>query len=206
MNFLLIAIIGYFAGSIPFSFIIPWIIGVDIRKIGSGNVGGTNVLRSLGGIWGSICMVLDGAKAFVPIMIGIHVFGMNFTQGLMMGFFAAIGHSYPIWLKFKGGKAVAVTVGTISAVKAPLVALFFAIWIPLAILTKYVSLSSLVSLGTLSVAFFIFSGVNEGLWVLAFLALSAYRHRNNIKRLIKKNENKTDLIEAFKKHRENGKK
>ena len=203
MNYLLIAITGYFAGSVPFSFIIPWIIGVDIRKIGSGNVGGTNVLRSLGGIWGSICMVLDGAKAFVPIMIGIHIFGINITQGLMMGFFAAIGHSYPIWLKFKGGKAVAVTVGTISAVKAPLVALFFAIWIPLAILTKYVSLSSLVSLGTLSVAFFITSGVKEGLWILAFLALSAYRHRNNIKRLIKKNENKTDLIEAFKKHKEN---
>ncbi|MFO7881696.1 MAG: glycerol-3-phosphate 1-O-acyltransferase PlsY [Kosmotogaceae bacterium] len=203
MNFLLIAIVGYLAGSVPFSFIIPWIIGVDIRKIGSGNVGGTNVLRSLGGIWGSICMVLDGVKAFVPIMIGIHVFDMNITQGLMMGFFAAIGHSYPLWLKFKGGKAVAVTVGTISAVKAPLVALFFAIWIPLAILTKYVSLSSLVSLGALSVAFFLISGVNEGLWILAFLALSAYRHRDNIKRLLKKNENKTDLIEAFKKHKEN---
>lgn len=76
------------------------------------------MLRNLGGFWGAITMVLDGVKPFIPIMIAKHAFGVNVSEAMMIGFFAGIGHCYPIWLKFKGGKSVAVSVGTISGTKA----------------------------------------------------------------------------------------
>ncbi|MGD9908362.1 MAG: glycerol-3-phosphate acyltransferase, partial [Mesotoga sp.] len=97
MRYLLFALVGYVMGSIPFSFIIPLVKGVNITKVGSGNVGGTNVLRSMGGYAGAVAMILDGVKAFVPVLIARAVFGVSLPEGMMIGFFAAVGHSYSIF-------------------------------------------------------------------------------------------------------------
>jgi glycerol-3-phosphate acyltransferase PlsY len=202
MRYLIFAAIGYFMGSIPFSFLVPLLFGVNITKVGSGNVGGTNVLRNMGGWLGAAAMVMDGVKAFVPIIIARSVFGISMTEGMMIGFFAAVGHSYSIFLKFRGGKAVACTVGTLSALIPWYVAVFFGIWLPIVLITQYVSLGSVLALLLLSIILFFTQGTGVGLWMLAFFALALFRHRKNVRALIEGKERKTDLIAAFKKKRD----
>jgi glycerol-3-phosphate acyltransferase PlsY len=199
MRYLLFAIVGYFMGSIPFSFIVPLLAGVNITKVGSGNVGGTNVLRNMGGWLGAAAMVLDGVKAFLPILIARNFFGISIAEGMMIGFFAAVGHSYSIFLKFKGGKAVASTVGTLSALIPWYVAVFFAIWLPIVLLTQLVSLGSVLALLLLSIILFFTQGSAVGLWMIAFFCFSLFRHRKNVRDLLQGKERKTDLIAAFKK-------
>ncbi|ACR78941.1 MULTISPECIES: glycerol-3-phosphate 1-O-acyltransferase PlsY [Kosmotoga] len=205
MRFIWLAIIGYLFGSIPWGYIIPKLRGIDIRKVGSGNVGGTNVLRNLGGFWGAITMVLDGFKPFIPIMIAKHTFGVSVSDAMMIGFFAGVGHCYPIWLKFKGGKSVAVSVGTISGTKASLVPVFFAVWLPIVLITQYVSLGSILSLAVITILYFLTDSWQTGIWMLALFLLTTYRHRGNIVRLIRGEERKTDLIAAFTKRNKNKK-
>jgi glycerol-3-phosphate acyltransferase PlsY len=196
---MLIALVGYLCGSIPFSFLLPLLKGIDIRRVGSGNVGGTNVLRELGGYWGAFSMLMDGLKSFIPIMIARYVFGITTGQAMMMGFFACLGHSYSVFLLFRGGKSVSSSVGTFTAVKGYFVAIFFAVWLPLVLITKYVSISSIIALYSLAVLGFLIVGLDFGLWALAIATLSAYRHRSNIMRLLNGTEKKTDLIGSFKK-------
>ncbi|OAA28470.1 glycerol-3-phosphate acyltransferase [Kosmotoga arenicorallina S304] len=197
-----LAVIGYISGSIPFSFLIPKLKGVDIRKVGSGNVGGTNVLRYLGGIIGFLTMTLDGFKAFVPMLIASLLFGLPQDRLIIIGFFAAIGHSYSIFLKFKGGKAVACTVGTLTGLKGWFLPLFLAIWTPIVLVTKYVSLASIITVAVMNIIVFFVSGVETGLWIFALLIFTIFRHRENIRRLLKGKERKTDLIAAFKNKRD----
>ncbi|CCU86285.1 MULTISPECIES: glycerol-3-phosphate 1-O-acyltransferase PlsY [Mesotoga] len=201
MRYLLFALVGYVMGSIPFSFIVPLVKGVNITKVGSGNVGGTNVLRSMGGYAGAVAMILDGVKAFLPVLIARAVFGVSLPEGMMIGFFAAVGHSYSIFLKFRGGKAVACTVGTLSGTLPWYVAVFFGIWIPIVLVTQYVSLGSLLALAILSGILFLTEGYAVGLWMLAFFGLSLFRHRKNVVALFRGEERKTDLIAAFKRKR-----
>ncbi|AKI96780.1 glycerol-3-phosphate 1-O-acyltransferase PlsY [Kosmotoga pacifica] len=202
MQAIFLAIIGYLSGSIPFSYIIPKLKGIDIRKVGSGNVGGTNVLRNLGGVIGFTTMVLDGLKAFIPMLIAMKYFGLPKDETIIIGFFAAIGHSYSIFLGFKGGKAVACTVGTLTGIKGYFLPLFLAIWTPIVLITKYVSLGSIMSVAVMDVIVFFIAGKEAGLWILAFFLFTVFRHRENIARLIKGEERKTDLIAAFKNKRD----
>jgi len=196
---MLLALIGYLCGSIPFSFLLPLIKGIDIRKVGSGNVGGTNVLREMGGYWGALSMFMDGLKSLVPILIARYIFNVTDGQAMMMGFFACVGHSYSVFLLFRGGKSVSTTVGTVTAVRTYFIAIFFAIWLPLVLITKYVSLSSVLALFSVAFMGFFVVGMEFGLWALAIAALSAFRHRGNIRRLMNGTEKKTDLISSFKK-------
>jgi len=197
-----LAIIGYLSGSIPFSYLIPKVKGIDIRRVGSGNVGGTNVLRNLGGVLGFITMTLDGFKAFVPMLIASLFFGLPQEKLIVIGFFAAIGHSYSIFLKFKGGKAVACTVGTLTGLKGWFLPLFLAIWTPIVLLTKYVSLASIITVAVMDLIVFLVSGIEAGFWIFALLLFTIFRHRENIQRLLRGEERKTDLIAAFKKKRD----
>jgi glycerol-3-phosphate acyltransferase PlsY len=201
MRYVVFALVGYIMGSIPCSFIVPLVKGVNITRVGSGNVGGTNVLRSMGGYAGAIAMILDGVKAFIPVIIARAVFGVSLPEGMMIGFFAAVGHSYSVFLRFRGGKAVACTVGTLSGTLPWYVAVFFGIWIPIVLLTKYVSLGSVLALAILSSILFLTEGYAVGLWMLAFFGLSLFRHRKNVAALLRGEERKTDLIEAFKRKR-----
>ncbi|HCI28750.1 MAG TPA: glycerol-3-phosphate 1-O-acyltransferase PlsY [Fervidobacterium sp.] len=187
------AVVGYLIGSIPFSYIIPKVKGVDITKVGSGNVGGTNVLRTLGIAAGALSMFLDIIKAVAAVLIF-----KTFGEGpmVMAGAMAVIGHCFSPFLKFKGGKGVATTLGTFFAI-FPQAGLFsLGIFITVVALTEYVSLASITGLiaGTIFALVF-----HKSYWVI-FLALSLFsvlRHKENIKRLLNGNERKTDIVGYF---------
>jgi glycerol-3-phosphate acyltransferase PlsY len=186
-------IVSYFVGSIPFSYILPYIKGVDVRKVGSGNVGGTNALRAGGPVIGFVSMFLDIFKSFIVVLIA-RLLGFDLIWILLAGTFAVIGHDYPIYMKFKGGKGVASTVGFVFAVN-PLIAIgFLGVWIFFTLTTKYVSLASMIGLGVASILAFVLRQEYFGITLVFLFLLSVYRHHENIKRLINKKENKMDLI------------
>ncbi len=186
-------IISYLVGSIPFSYILPHLKGVDVRKVGSGNVGGTNALRAAGPAIGFLSMFLDIFKSFIVVLIA-RLLGFDLVWILLSGTLAVIGHDYPIYMKFKGGKGVASTLGFVFAVN-PFIALgILGIWLVFTLGTKYVSLASMIGLGFGSILAFILGQEYFGITLVFLFALSVYRHRENIKRLINKKENKMDLI------------
>lgn len=186
---------GYLCGSIPFSYIMAKLAGIDITKVGSGNVGGTNVLRSAGAIYGVLSMILDLLKAFIPTILA-YKFSGNIAY--FVAFFAVIGHIYPIILRFRGGKGVASTVGVYFALNPTLGLIFFLLWLPITLFTKYVSLASIVTLTTIGIISFIYS-FELGILNILLALISVYKHKSNIERLLNKTENKTDVIEIFKK-------
>lgn len=193
MHLLLAAIVGYLIGAIPFSYIIPKAKGIDITKVGSGNVGGTNVLRTLGTIAGGLAVFLDIIKAVAAVLIFKH-FGEE--PMVMAGAMAVVGHCFSPFLKFKGGKGVAATLGVFFAI-FPQAGLFsLGIFIIVVSLTQYVSLSSIISLLAGSIFALVFG---KPYWII-FLALclfSVLRHKENIKRLVEGNERKTDIVGYF---------
>lgn len=197
MNLFIWVIIGYICGSIPFSFIIPKIKGIDIRTTGSSNVGGTNALRTLGTFYGALCMFLDFLKALLPSIIAVSIFSKDSMIPYLVVISSVIGHDFPIWLKFKGGKGVASTLGGTMGLNFFIGISFYLIWFPICLITKYVSLGSLMSL-LLMTTLGLFFDFYTGLTLLFLTLLSAFKHRNNIIRLIKGNENKTYLFKGKK--------
>lgn len=195
---ILILIISYLCGSLPFSFIVPWLKGVDIRKVGSGNIGGTNVLRALGPKYGAICISLDFLKSFVPVFVARMIFGINSWIPYLCLIFAVLGHNYSIFLKFKGGKGVSSTLGGYFALRPLLGIIFLIVWFPVELATKYVSLASLLGM-LISAIMGFFIDVKAGITFLILFLFSAYKHRTNIKRLIEGTENKTDFLSLIKK-------
>lgn len=195
-------IIGYFAGSIPFSYIVPKMKGIDVSKIGSGNVGGTNVLRNLGPVIGISCMLLDFFKALIPTLIALLIYEDSSWIPHLTLLAAVIGHDFSIWLKFKGGKGVASTVGGFFALNPLLGIIFFIIWFPVNYMFKYVSLASLVGLLAGGLFGFFFS-FQTGLILTILFFLSLWKHRKNVKKMIAGEETITDIIkilsEGFKK-------
>lgn len=191
-------IISYLCGSIPFSFLIPWRKGIDIRKTGSGNVGGTNVLRALGPKWGLLSITLDFLKAFIPILIIRLIFGVDSWVPYLSLIALVLGHDYPIFLKFEGGKGVASTLGGYFALSPMLGVIFLLVWISVVLLTKYVSVSSLLGLLVTAILSY-FLNLKLGITYTLLFFLSLYRHRSNIKRLLSNSENKADIIKILKK-------
>jgi len=195
-------ILGYFAGSIPFSYIVPKMKGVDVSRIGSGNVGGTNVLRSMGPVIGISCMLLDFFKAFIPTLIASLIYEDASWIPHLTLLAAVIGHDFSIWLKFRGGKGVASTVGGFFALNPLLGIIFFIIWFSLNYMFKYVSLASLAGLLAGGLFGFFFSFQTGFIFTLLFF-LSLWKHRNNVKKIIAGEETITDIIkilsEGFKK-------
>ncbi|BBJ28455.1 glycerol-3-phosphate 1-O-acyltransferase PlsY [Athalassotoga saccharophila] len=197
INEILWIILSYLVGSIPFSYILPHLKGVDVRKVGSGNVGGTNALRAAGPLIGFASMFLDIAKSFVMVLLA-RLMGFPMPFVLLSGTAAVIGHDYPIYMKFRGGKGVASTLGFMLAVN-PFVALgFLVIWLILTLTTKYVSLASMVGIGFALVLSFFFGEIYFGFALIFLFVLSVYRHHENIKRLVNRRENKMDLINMLK--------
>ncbi len=190
-------VISYFVGSIPFSYILPALKGVDVRKVGSGNVGGTNAIRAAGPAIGGLSMLSDASKAFVMVMLA-YAFGMNEMWVYFIGIAAVIGHDYPIYLKFHGGKGVACTLGFVLSVKPLFGIEFIFIWLLITLSTQYVSLASMVGMSVLVIESFLFGQWCFGLVLLFLTLLSFYRHRSNIKRLIQRRENKMDILNSIK--------
>ena len=186
-----IGIISYLMGSIPFGFILTKIfLKKDIRDIGSGNIGATNALRSGNKLIGYTTLILDISKAIIPVIYT----KINFPELIFVASLCAfLGHVFPFWLKFKGGKGVATYVGILFSINI-LFSLIFAIsWVITFVLSKYSSLSSLV--GSLSIpAYLLITGqTNNVIFFIIIFVLIFFTHRENVKRLKNKEESKTNI-------------
>ena len=186
------ALIGYLCGSIPFGLILAKAAGLgDVRKVGSGNIGATNVLR-LGNKWiAALTLLLDALKGTIPVLVVGH-FG-DAQAGIIAGLAAMAGHIFPVWLGFKGGKGVATNVGVLLGLYWPLGLIFIGVWLVLAFLFRFSSLAALVA--SLLTPFWVFVfGRMEFLWPTGLIALAIWiMHRENILRLMKNKEPRIDL-------------
>lgn len=190
MNIFILIVVAYLFGSIPSALIIgKKYYNKDIRLEGSGNLGGTNAGRVLGKGAGLIVTVMDVVKVLIPTLITRYY--LNFDMAALMGVIALIGHSYPIFAGFKGGKGVSSYLG-IGLVLNPFIALIiFIIWTLLKRITNYVSLSSMIS--CLAAPFIILAvyGLRPAFYIMLAGALFiVFLHRSNIKRLLNGTENK----------------
>ncbi len=205
--FFLIAI-AYFLGSIPFGLLIAKLHGKDLRSIGSGNIGATNVSRALGKKWAYLCFVLDVLKGFIPTFIASFYVGKNpnsitIILWLCVGLMAVLGHIFPVYLNFKGGKGVATSLGyglglypyfTTAAVAA------FIVWAITVLIWRYVSLASIIGGFAFIITVIVNIAINDNwkiinLWPLLVVAaliqlMIVVRHRTNIKRIIAGTEGK----------------
>jgi glycerol-3-phosphate acyltransferase PlsY len=191
-NFLLLIIISYFFGSIPFAYILTLMLGYgDIRKIGSGNVGATNVLRTGKKSLAIAVLALDILKGFLPITIFLYYYRLDYISSylIFIGSISIIGHIFPIWLKFKGGKGVATYIGFIFGIDYMLGIVFVLSWIIVSFIKKYSSLASISSLIVLPLYAIIFSYNQNIIYILIFISfLIIIKHTSNIKRLLNGSE------------------
>ena len=196
VNNLLLIILFYLIGSLPFALILTKLSGFgDIRNIGSGNVGATNVLRTGNKLLAIIVLSLDILKGLIPYLI-IHIYfnELSLLNKIFLCHFAVIGHIYPIWLKFKGGKGVATYIGFLFGLNPYIAISFLIIWLVVAYMSKYSSLGSLVGI-FVAPTYFIFINFNFNISIF-FIYLTfviVIKHKENIKRLINKTESKIKL-------------
>ena len=187
---ILIALLsGYFFGSIPFGLLLTKFAGEgDIRKIGSGNIGATNVLRTGHKSLAAATLILDAGKgAFCVYIIGLYL--PEIYLGIA-GASAVVGHCYPIWLKFSGGKGVATGLGIIAMLSPISGFLFIITWIIIAFLFKYSSLSALLAFFVSSISSFVVERSDISLAILFMTLITFFRHKENIKRLLSGTESK----------------
>ncbi|UXS08961.1 glycerol-3-phosphate 1-O-acyltransferase PlsY [Agrobacterium tumefaciens] len=177
------ALIGYLFGSIPFGLLLTRMAGLgDVRKIGSGNIGATNVLRTGNKKLAAATLLLDALKGTAAVLVANALWG--YEASLVAGFFAFLGHLFPVWLCFKGGKGVATYIGVLLGV-APLMMLAFAlIWLATAFITRYSSLSALLAMLVIPVALWVLGPEKTALLVTLLSVISWWKHRENIKRLM----------------------
>ena len=191
MELVLVISISYLMGSIPFGLILAkTFLKKDIRKIGSGNIGATNVLRAGNKTIGYLTLIFDVLKAVVPVLY----IKLKFPELVFISSLAVfIGHVFPVWLKFKGGKGVATYVGILFSINYIFGIIFAILWLIIFFISKYSSLSSIVS--SLIIPIFIYFNSkyeNEYFFIIMFV-LILYTHRENVKRLINKEESKTKI-------------
>lgn len=198
LSYILTAVAAYLLGSIPTGYLIAKSKGIDIRKVGSGNIGATNAFRALGKPAGSLVLIVDALKGFAAVWLAAKVLpalGVSNsaleTHRILAGIFAVLGHNYTCWLKFKGGKGVATTTGVYLAL-APLAAVIAVItWIVLALLTRYVSVASIIAAAVLPVAVWLTKdNVFLGIVTTALGTLAILKHKKNIQRLRNGTENR----------------
>jgi len=191
MDIIIIGIICYLLGSIPFGFIFTKIfLKKDIRDIGSGNIGATNALRTGNKLIGYSTLFFDIIKAVIPV-IYIKIY---FPELLFIGSLCAfLGHVFPIWLKFKGGKGVATYVGILFAINIYLGLVFILSWLITFGLSRFSSLSSLIASISIPVYLLILAQFNQVFFFTIMFVLIFFTHRENIKRLINKEETKTKI-------------
>ncbi len=190
MDYLIVIVISYFLGSIPFGLILTKLfLKKDIREIGSGNIGATNVLRSGNKLIGYLTLVLDILKAVIPVIfIKINHPELIYISSLSV----FLGHVFPLWLKFKGGKGVATYVGILFSINFIYGFIFCISWLFIFFLSKYSSLSSLIASFLVPIFLFFVNGEQIIFYVILFV-LIFYTHRKNIKRLKNKEESKSKI-------------
>ena len=190
MEVIIVAITSYLMGSIPFGFILTKIfLKKDIRDFGSGNIGATNALRTGNKSLGYGTLLLDVLKAIIPVIY----IKLNYPDYIFItSIFVFIGHVFPLWLKFKGGKGVAPYVGILFSINLIYGILFVSIWIITFLISKYSSLASLIASFTIPIYLLFFNNENLIFFSIMFV-LIFYTHRENVKRLKNKEENKTKI-------------
>ena len=191
MEILIIGIISYLMGSIPFGFILTKIfLRKDIREIGSGNIGATNALRTGNKVIGYSTLVLDIFKAVAPV-IYVKIFYQDFLY--IASLCAFLGHVFPIWLKFKGGKGVATYLGILFAINFYFGVIFVISWLVTFFISKFSSLSSLVGTASIPIYLLILTQFDQIIFFTIMFILIFFTHRENIKRLKNKEETKTKI-------------
>ena len=187
----LVFLLSYISGSIPFGLILSkFFLNKDIRKIGSKNIGATNVLRTGNKYIAGLTLVLDIFKGAAPILITSYYFpSLIYLSGLM----ALLGHIFPVWLKFKGGKGIATYLGIIFALSLKLGLFFCVSWILIAFITKYSSLSSILSTLIIFLISFLENNFDLNSFLFITFVITLYTHRQNIVRLKNKKEDKIKL-------------
>jgi len=190
MEVIIVAITSYLIGSIPFGFILTKIfLKKDIRNIGSGNIGATNALRTGNKSLGYGTLLLDVLKAIIPVIYT----KLNYPDYIFItSMFVFIGHVFPLWLKFKGGKGVAPYVGILFSINLIYGIVFVSIWIITFLISKYSSLASLIASFTIPIYLLFFNNENLIFFSIMFV-LIFYTHRENVKRLKNKEEYKTKI-------------
>ena len=179
--------LGYLLGSIPFGLFFTWASGAgDVRKIGSGNIGATNVLRT-GKTWAAgATLICDGAKGAAAVLLARHLLAPG--AEVFAGLGAVLGHLFPLWLRFKGGKGVATFLGTCFALYCPVVLLVAATWLGAALIWRISSLSALIAIALSSAYFLLFHRESYAALALLLSALIYFMHRDNIRRLLRGEE------------------
>ena len=190
MEYLIVTLSSYLFGSIPFGFILTKIfLKKDIRNLGSGNIGATNALRTGNKLLGYSTLILDITKAVLPVLF----IKFNYPDYIFIASLCTfLGHVFPIWLKFKGGKGVATYVGILFSINIILGLIFIVSWIFSFLITKYSSLSSLFASLTVPIYLIIFDNYNSVFFIIMFV-LIFYTHRENVKRLKNREETKTKI-------------
>lgn len=189
---------AYLTGSIPFGLLVARARGVDIRTVGSGNIGATNVFRCIGKSWGILVFILDFLKGFIaagllPVLLEKFA-GAPAEIRLILAALAVAGHNWPVWLRFKGGKGIATSAGALLGVAPAAVGMAAAVWFAAFFLLRYVSVASLLAALTVGIAPWTPLLPDASPWLRAVLGLLAVaaiiRHRANIKRLCQGTENR----------------
>ena len=182
---------SYLLGSIPFGLVLTKIfLNKDLRDIGSGNIGATNVLRTGKKLLSSFTLFLDGAKAYVAITLAYKYFADYIYLSALLCF---LGHIFPVWLKFQGGKGIAVFVGILFSLSINFGIIFVGCWSLILYLTKYSSVSSLASTGIIFLYSIFLKNPPETIFFFIIFIFVIYSHRENIARLKNKTENKINL-------------
>lgn len=185
--------LGYVLGSIPFGLLLTRAAGLgDVRAIGSGNIGATNVLRTGNKALAAATLVLDALKGTLAVLVahklGGLYFGIAILAGLLAGLGAFLGHLFPVWLGFKGGKGVATYIGVLIGVVWPAALIFCGVWLVVALLTRYSSLSALTASFVVPAALIVMGETPAATLSVIMTALLVWKHRANIGRLFKGEE------------------
>jgi len=191
INLIIVAIYSYLLGSIPFGLILTKLfLKKDIRDVGSGNIGTTNVLRTGKKSLAAATLLLDLLKGYLSVIITFHYFQDLISYSALLCF---VGHIFPIWLKFKGGKGVATYLGVILALSYKFFLIFGIVWLILTFLFRFASLSSMISTLIIFLYSYFFENNNFSLILFIFFIIILYTHRENIVRLKNSSENKIKL-------------
>ncbi|CAK0776459.1 Glycerol-3-phosphate acyltransferase [uncultured Gammaproteobacteria bacterium] len=181
LDFILAAVAGYLLGSIPFGLVLTRLAGLgDIRAVGSGNIGATNVLRTGNKKLAAATLILDGGKGAVAVLIAA---AWSHEAALAAAGGAMIGHIFPVWLSFKGGKGVATALGVLLAISWPVAVIACVVWLATAYTFRYSSLAALVAVATSPVSAWVFGGPALAALAGVIALLVVLRHRDNIIRL-----------------------
>ncbi|MDD3704056.1 MAG: glycerol-3-phosphate 1-O-acyltransferase PlsY [Victivallaceae bacterium] len=201
--YILIFLCSYLIGSIPWGFLIGRLYGVDIRKVGSGNIGATNVTRSLGKLPGRICFFLDLLKGFLPVLAVSMMLRRQYFDDpdqfaqIIAAASAVLGHMFSVFMKFRGGKGISTIFGVLLGFSPWSFLAAGIVWVLVFLISRYVSMASIAACAVLPVAATLFTMTEvyyHSIWVLAFLyllsILAVIRHSANIRRLINGTENR----------------